>query len=212
MTDIVPLFRALADERRIKVMALIVDRALSAEEISVALDQPLKMVHPQLWRLEQVGLVTRDRSSSASLYRFCRQPLLEALKVMAEPREQPDLPAALEAYDHKILNTFLSEDGTLKTIPAQQKKRDVILRFLAEQFDTGRMYGETEVNEILARYHADVASLRRYLIDGGFLQRQIVRVVEAELLLEGATPQVELRHMYWKADGSDAGRGEPRGV
>jgi hypothetical protein len=198
--DIVPLFRTLADETRIKVMALIIDRALSAEEIAAALDMPLKTVHPHLWRLEQSGLAERNRSSSISVYRFRRQPLLDALKAMAEPRESPDLPGDLEAYDQRVLTTFLSEDGRLKTIPAQQKKRDVILRFLAEKFDTGRMYGEKEVNEILARFHDDVASLRRYLVDGEFLQRQIVRVVEAGALLEGATPQVELRNMYWKPE------------
>src|SRR5947209_14962243 len=140
MIDIVPLFRTLADETRIRVMALLIDRALSAEDIAATLDMPLKTVHPHLWRLEQAGLVERSQRGSTSVYHFCRQPLIAALKAIAEPREQPDIPGDLEAYDHKILSTFLDEEGKLKTIPAQQKKRDVILRFLAEQFESGRMY------------------------------------------------------------------------
>jgi hypothetical protein len=103
----------------------------------------------------------------------------------------------LDAYEQKVLRTFL-EDGKLKSIPARHKKRGVILRFLANRFEPGRMYSEREVNEIIREYHEDVASLRRYLVDTGLLERQIVRVVEVKALMQGA-PQVEHHITYWKS-------------
>jgi hypothetical protein len=73
-------------------------------------------------------------------------------------------------FEAKVLGDFL-EDGRLKTIPRQRKKREVILRHLVRQFDHSRVYTEPEVNEILSRYHDDVAFLRREMIGYGLLSR-----------------------------------------
>jgi hypothetical protein len=98
--------------------------------------------------------------------------------------------------ERKVLDTFL-RDGRLTAIPAKQKKRAVILRFLAERFEPDRMYDERKVNDILAEHHEDVASLGRYLVDTGLLRRQIVRSVQAEALFRG-NPEVTYQIMYWK--------------
>ena len=63
-------------------------------------------------------------------------------------------------------------DGRLDRIPAQEKKRLVVLQFLAEtDFEPDRSYPEKEVNQILALRHPDSASLRRYLVDLGYMER-----------------------------------------
>jgi hypothetical protein len=49
----------------------------------------------------------------------------------------------------------------------------VILRYLREQcFAEDRPYPEKEVNQRLALFHRDVASLRRYLVDTGLMTRE----------------------------------------
>jgi hypothetical protein len=55
--------------------------------------------------------------------------------------------------------------GRLKTIPSQVKKREVILRRLAEEFEPGKRYSEKRVNEILKTFHSDFATLRRELVN-----------------------------------------------
>jgi hypothetical protein len=59
-----------------------------------------------------------------------------------------------------------------------------VLRFLLERcFAEDRVYPEKEVNQRLALYHPDVASLRRYLVDGNLMARaagQYRRVVPAQ--------------------------------
>lgn len=114
---------------------------------------------------------------------------------MSEEREKVDARSP-ERDDERILGNFL-QNGRLKTIPAKQKKRAVILRFLAEQFELDRMYEEAEVNQILVRYHEDFAALRRYLVDSGLLTRQVVRVVEAKALMEAA-PEIQYKLTYWR--------------
>jgi hypothetical protein len=72
----------------------------------------------------------------------------------------------------KALRAYLV-GGRLATIPAQEKKRRIVLRFLLERvFTEDRDYPEKEVNQRLALFHPDVASLRRYLVDGGYVDRE----------------------------------------
>jgi hypothetical protein len=77
----------------------------------------------------------------------------------------------LDAYDRKVLRDYM-EDGRLKQIPRQWKKREVILRYLVEQFEWDQRYTEREVNEIISRTHDDFATLRRQLIDSRRMARE----------------------------------------
>ncbi len=85
------------------------------------------------------------------------------MRTLVERPASPGLDEDLAKYDQKVLRDYLV-DGRLKTIPTQRKKRDVILRYLAQRFEPGRLYSEKEVNAILVDYHDDVATLRRELV------------------------------------------------
>jgi hypothetical protein len=63
-------------------------------------------------------------------------------------------------------------DGRLTSLPS--RRRTLLLAacaFLADRFERGRRYREHEVNELLADDAPDVATLRRLLVDEGFMQR-----------------------------------------
>jgi hypothetical protein len=75
------------------------------------------------------------------------------------------------AFDAKVLRAFV-RDGRLVSIPAQPKKRLVVLRFLvASCFPDDRHYTEVEVNERLKAHDEDVAALRRYMVESGLMAR-----------------------------------------
>ncbi|QQO08470.1 DUF2087 domain-containing protein [Breznakiella homolactica] len=59
----------------------------------------------------------------------------------------------------------------LGKFPPKEKKKVVILTKIAEQFESGRMYSEKDVNRILEAVFDDYATIRRYLIDYGFMKR-----------------------------------------
>lgn len=46
-----------------------------------------------------------------------------------------------------------------------------MLRRLVQEFEPGIRYTEAQVNMILGTFHADHATLRRYLVDEGLLDR-----------------------------------------
>ena len=73
--------------------------------------------------------------------------------------------------DSRVLATFV-KDGRIVTMPTKRAKRLVVLDHVAQSFEPGRTYPESQVNEVLRSFHEDVAALRRYLVDEGFLTRE----------------------------------------
>lgn len=78
-----------------------------------------------------------------------------------------------KSQEEKILKSFCSSTDPLrlKSLPSKQQKLLVVLARVAEEFEPGRTYTEQEVKELLAGIYADHATLRRSLIDFGFLKR-----------------------------------------
>ncbi len=70
MMDIVPLFKALADERRIRIVALLSARALSVEELAAAVDLTPATVSHHLALLREAGLVEAAHEQYYTVYRF----------------------------------------------------------------------------------------------------------------------------------------------
>jgi hypothetical protein len=70
----------------------------------------------------------------------------------------------------RVLATFMPA-GKLVVIPRRAAKRRVVLDEIVQRFEPGRHYSELEVNDVLRNVHDDTAALRRYLVDGEFLDR-----------------------------------------
>jgi hypothetical protein len=75
------------------------------------------------------------------------------------------------AAEQRIIDTFV-KDERLVLMPSKRSKLLVVLDHIAQSFELGVTYSETEVNAILRSFHDDVAALRRYLVDDEFLTRE----------------------------------------
>jgi hypothetical protein len=63
-------------------------------------------------------------------------------------------------------------DGRLTSLPSRATMLDAACAFLADRFEPDRLYDEREVNAILADDAPDPATLRRLLVDHGYLGRR----------------------------------------
>ena len=166
-------FKALADEKRLQIVGLLARQEYSVEELAAILKLSSATVSHHLQRLAKAGLVQARADQHYHVYSLQLQTLHEmSQRILSRDTLQgttEDLD--LDAYDRKVLRDFM-EDGRLKSIPRQWKKREVILRYLLEQFEPDRRYAEQEVNEIISRTHEDYATLRRELVDSGRLARE----------------------------------------
>ena len=71
-----------------------------------------------------------------------------------------------------VKNSFSSiEPLVLKHFPVKEKKKIVVLAKISEQFENNRRYTEKEVNQVLKTNFDDYVTLRRYLIEYGFMER-----------------------------------------
>ncbi len=73
----------------------------------------------------------------------------------------------------KTIKTYMNENGSLKQFPAKEKKKIILLREIMKNFQNNKEYGENEVNQILESIYSDFPTLRRALIEYGFLERSI---------------------------------------
>ncbi|EGW40062.1 DUF2087 domain-containing protein [Desulfosporosinus sp. OT] len=73
----------------------------------------------------------------------------------------------------KLLKTLFPEgtDGSLKTFSIKEKHKLVVLQEIVKRFQDQQIYTEKEINQILKFVYHDFATLRRYLIEYGFLDR-----------------------------------------
>jgi hypothetical protein len=79
-------------------------------------------------------------------------------------------PRSDQAERDRIERSFF-KDGRLTELPAQRKKRIVVLERLVQAFELERDYTELEVNGVLKQFHPDVATLRREFIDVKMMTR-----------------------------------------
>jgi len=75
------------------------------------------------------------------------------------------------AFEAKVIRSFI-RDGRLTSIPARERRRQVLYRYLRDQvFTEERPYSEAELNQRLALFHPDVATIRRGMVDAGLVTR-----------------------------------------
>jgi len=172
--EAVAFFKALADASRLKIIGLLAQQPYSVEELAALLNLKPSTVSHHLAKLAQVGLVSARTESYYNVYQLDEKALESRSRDLFS---QENLAASIvdvdaDAYDHKIIADFSRKDGSLKTIPAQRKKLEAILRHIVKAFEPNKKYSEKQVNEILGRYHEDTASLRRELVGNKLMKRE----------------------------------------
>lgn len=136
------------------------------------------------------ALVRARMAATGETYTRARSHLLSQQPATADdpteqpreqPREQPaDQPVDPEAraaarFRERTLRSFV-RGGRVTAIPVRRRQRVVVLLELMQAFDPTATYREPEVNRILADAvldpeQADHATLRRELVDYGYLVR-----------------------------------------
>jgi DNA-binding transcriptional ArsR family regulator len=168
-------FKVLADENRLKLLGILATREHSVEELAAILQLKAPTISHHLARLKEPGLVEMRSDGNTHLYRLDAEKLRQTSKGLLSSERMAELVPMEEmegdAWERKVFKDFF-EGTRLKEIPASRKKRTVILRWLASQFEPERRYTEAEVNEIIQRHHIDASALRREMIGEHLLQRE----------------------------------------
>ncbi len=180
------LLKAFADDTRLQLFRLVYEREYTVGELAQAVSLTESTVSHHLAKLREVSLVTL-RTDGNSHYYKANENGLQRFKSMAADIEKmppPNEPKvsdnawidalAWAANDDKEVLREFTHNGKLTNLPRQQKRLFPILRWLATQFDMDRLYSEREINAVLKEAYAhDFVSLRRDLVDFGYLRREL---------------------------------------
>lgn len=182
--DILFALKALADESRLALLRMLNEREITVGELAQKIELAEPTVSHHLARLREAGLVTLRMAGNQRYYRVNETGLARFKRLANEIEKAPAAPEAVEAddawiaalgwssADQKVLRKH-TVGRQIKFLPGKQNELFVMLRWLATLFEPERMYSEAEVNEVLkAVYEEDFVSLRRDLVDMGYLRRE----------------------------------------
>lgn len=171
-TEAIALFKALADKSRLQILKSLALEDMYVERLAQRLDLTPATISFHLKKLAHAGAVSSYKSQYYTMYALNREVLNTGiLDLILEKSDEAETQAQRDAaYRQKVIDSFF-EYGKLKSIPVQRKKERVILEFLAEKFEFGRIYTEREVNLIIADFHDDFCTLRRDMISEKLLDR-----------------------------------------
>lgn len=166
-------FKVLANESRLKLVGILAQRECSVEELATLLQLKEPTVSHHLTKLKELQLVQMRPEGNTHLYQLNQEALQELNKAVFTPGQMVNLMDKVDGvtWENKVLSNFLVGER-LKEIPASRKKRLVILKWLAKQFELEVTYPEQTINEIIQRCHPDCATLRRELIGYQMMQRE----------------------------------------
>lgn len=163
------LFKLLGDETRLGIINMLSKSDSYVELLASKLGLTEATVCYHLKKLEQARIVRSSRSQFYVIYSLNRELFDKTLWDIVST----DTPAvdSDKEYRYSVYARFF-KNGRLTALPVQQKKREIVLLRIAADFEIGRDYPETEVNEIIHRYHEDHCTIRREMIAFGIMSRE----------------------------------------
>lgn len=171
--ELARLLKVIADETRLRILGLLAGEPRAGKDLVEALGLSAPTVSHHMRKLVDASIVTATPDATLQRYSLNTDLLLELRRTPLVPQERTVEPAESEedAYRQKVIRNFFDGER-LRNIPAQRKQRVVVLQHLLKKFSPDRTYTEREVNDMLRVAHDDVASLRRELVDYGFMTRE----------------------------------------
>lgn len=172
-SELLRFFAALSDEERLRVAGAVAGRDATVQELAAHLQMRPQAVSRHLATLAEAGLVQSSARGALTSWSLNVAALREQRKRLLARERAPspaDEPGTPE-WERSVLANFFDGER-LKEIPANLKKRQVILAWLADRFDRDSRYTERDVNEIIKRHHPDASALRRELVDHRYMQRE----------------------------------------
>ncbi len=171
--ELLDFFRAMADANRLKIIGQLAQRESNVEDLADQLGLSVSTISHHLSMLSHVGLVSARAQGHYYYYRLETDHLRSMAQRLLSAETLPKFSEAVDgdAFEKKVLSTFVAADGHIKSFPAQEKKFIILLHYVARAFEPGVRYGEKQVNEILLRFNDDTASLRRGMIEYHIMDR-----------------------------------------
>lgn len=164
------MLKALADESRLEIFKLLIDRDAYIEVISERLKLSPSTVSFHVKKLCDAGLVTSRREQYYTIYSAI--PNIADLRIkdmilgFASTLHEQDKIEIV--YKERVLKSFFKY-GRLVKIPIQKKKRQWVMERIANNFLPNKSYSMTTATKLLSEIYEDTGLLLKELQSCGYL-------------------------------------------
>lgn len=180
LDKIVNYHKALADPTRVRLLILLSEGEMTGQTLADKLCLSPATITHHAAKLRAVSLINERRDKNAiyfSLDRYFLRQYASALQdLIIQPNEETREPSTMDEKNEKlkqsVLRNFFTADGKLKHIPAQLKKKRIVLENMADKLEQGKSYTEKELNAFIQQFHPDFATIRREFIMHAYLYRE----------------------------------------
>lgn len=173
MNEALTIYKALADDTRLKIVRALQEKEMYVELLAERLHLTPATVSFHMKKLLTAGLVETRREQYYTMYSLRKEAFRLTLEQLTF--EQPSDNAAEkqreEMYRRKVIKSFMP-CGYCEVMPAQTKKRMIIYEEIFRKFEIGRQYPEKEVNALIGQIHGDFCTVRRAFIGLGWMTRE----------------------------------------
>lgn len=180
LDKIITYHKAMSDATRIRMLILLANGESNGQTLAEKLGVTPATVTHHASKLREANLIHERRDKNTIYFTLNDGFIRSHGQATADLifKNQKEAPASMETADknsslkQSVIRNFFTLDGKLKHIPAQLKKKLIVLEHLVTEFENGCSYAEKELNTILKNFHPDFATLRRELIMHQFMFRE----------------------------------------
>lgn len=171
LLKLLQFFQVFADESRLKMIGYLANGDYSVGELAERLGLKEPTISHHLAQMKALGIVSVEPDGTRRIYSLNGKSLETISKdIFAQPNLANLVPTSDLSKDERTLRTWV-KDGRIVGIPAQERKRQVLIQWVAQQIDPDRRWTEKEFSEWLSQFNEDYAFLRRYLVEAGYMAR-----------------------------------------
>ncbi|MGG3943609.1 metalloregulator ArsR/SmtB family transcription factor [Peribacillus psychrosaccharolyticus] len=175
LNKLIAFHKTVGDATRIRILSLLAAGPKNGQALAGILSLSPPTISHHLAKLKEINLVT-DRRNKNTIYFHLNESVLhqysQSLPKLIIGKDNPmTMDNSLQLEHRKIVDNFFS-DGMLKTIPAQRKKKMIVLYHMAAGLKIGRKYTEKEINDYITQFHPDYATIRREFIVSRIMHRE----------------------------------------
>ncbi|MFD2332772.1 metalloregulator ArsR/SmtB family transcription factor [Cohnella sp. GCM10020058] len=179
LDKVVAYHKALADPTRLRMLILLAGGELSGLELAERLHLAPATITHHATKLREASLIHERREKNSIFFTlndyFLKNNANAAVALIYKDREGRTNNVGNEEdlrLKDTVVKNFFTAEGKLKHLPAQLKKKLIVLAHLASKLEPGRHYGEPEINAFIKNYHDDYATIRREFIMHQFMFRE----------------------------------------
>jgi biotin operon repressor len=154
------------------MVALIVDRERCGQDLATELKISGATVSHHLKVLRDAGLLKESRQSPYTFFSLDHKALQLAVRSIADKQQVSEMADEGQLPDkhRKVLRAFF--DGPrLVAIPAQHKKKEIVLEEVLRRLPRRKEYGERTLSRYIEGVFEDFCTIRREFVRCGYMVR-----------------------------------------